>query len=392
MTTTAALPPAARSPLPLLTALAFLVQVDVRMMTPLLPAMAESLRTSVAGMGLAMTLYMLPYGLCQIGYGPLADRLGGIRVVRVAALGFGLGTLATGLAPGILVLDVLRFVNGVFAAAIIPLTLVHIGDSVPYADRQATIGRFIAVISVAQSLSAAIGGAITHFVSWRALYGVTGLLALLPALLLFGAAPGRRGGAGAGGLAAYAMVLRRPGARALYAVVGLEGVFLWGGFTYLGVVAVARYGLNPLQSGLLLALYGLTTLVAGFSVARVRTVVPERWLALAGGLLKGGGYLLLVPAGPIAVYGLGIALMGLGYVALHTTLQTRATELAPEARGTAIALFALVLFLGGAVGSAAFAPLVDHGWHRLFLACCGVSLLGLGAVAPRVLRGRASQP
>jgi predicted MFS family arabinose efflux permease len=392
MTTTAAPPPAARSPLPLLTALAFLVQVDVRMMTPLLPAMAESLRTSVAGMGLAMTLYMLPYGLCQIGYGPLADRLGGIRVVRVAALGFSLGTLATGLAPDILVLDALRFVNGVFAAAIIPLTLVHIGDSVPYADRQATIGRFIAVISVAQSLSAAIGGAITHFVSWRALYGVTGLLALLPALALFGVAPGRRGGGGAGGFAAYAMVLRRPGARALYAVVGFEGVFLWGGFTYLGAVAVARYGLNPLESGLVLALYGLATVAAGFSVARVRTVMPERWLAFAGGLLKGGGYLLLVPAWPIAVYGLGISLMGLGYVALHTTLQTRATELAPEARGTAIALFALVLFLGGAVGSAVFAPLVDHGWHRLFLACCGASLLAVGAVAVRVLQAPTPHP
>jgi predicted MFS family arabinose efflux permease len=374
-----------RSPLPLLTALAFLVHIDVRMMTPLLPAMAASLDTSVAAMGVAVTLYMLPYGLCQIGYGPLADRLGGIRVVRVAALGFGLGTLGTGLAPDILVLDVLRFVNGVFAAAVIPLTLVHIGDSVPYADRQAVIGRFIGVISVAQSLSAAIGGAIAHFISWRVLYVGAGVLALAPALALFGAAPGRHGGAGAGGLETYLAVLRRPAARTLYAVVGFEGVFLWGGFTYLGAVAVARYGLNPLEVGLLLALYGLATLVAGMSVARVRSVVPERWLAATGGLLKGGGYLLLVPAGPVAVYGLGILLMGLGYVALHTTLQTRATELCPEARGTAVALFALVLFLGGALGSAAFGPLVDRGWHRLFLTSCGLSLLALGALAIRVL-------
>ena len=46
--------------------LAFLVQVDARMMTPLLPAIAHSLATSVTAMGLAMTLYMLPYGLSPV--------------------------------------------------------------------------------------------------------------------------------------------------------------------------------------------------------------------------------------------------------------------------------------------------------------------------------------
>ena len=43
MTPAAALARATRSPLPLLTALRFLLHVDVRMMTPLLPAMAASL-------------------------------------------------------------------------------------------------------------------------------------------------------------------------------------------------------------------------------------------------------------------------------------------------------------------------------------------------------------
>jgi predicted MFS family arabinose efflux permease len=87
----------------------------------------------------------------------------------------------------------------------------------------------------------------------------------------------------------------------------------------------------------------------------------------------------------MTLYGLALVMLGLGYIALHTTLQTRATELAPAARGTAVALFAFALFLGGALGALAFGPLVDHGWHRLFLATCGVSLLGLGAVAVRLL-------
>ena len=78
-------------------------------------------------------------------------------------------------------------------------------------------------------------------------------------------------------------------------------------------------------------------------------------------------------------------MLGFGYIALHTTLQTRATELAPEARGTAVALFAFFLFLGGALGSAIFGPLVDHGWHRLFLVICGLGLLVLGGLAVLLL-------
>jgi predicted MFS family arabinose efflux permease len=372
-------------PLPLLAALAFLVQVDVRMMTPLLPTIARSLDTSVAAMGFAMTLYMLPYGLCQFLYGPLGDRVGGIRVIRVAAIGFGIGTLLTGQAPRIAVLDAIRLVTGVFAAAVIPLTFAYIGETVPYEARQATLGRFAAVTSVAQSLSAGIGGTVAHFVSWRVLYLGVGVLALGLAGLLFrtpAAGPALRGrGAGLG----YEVVLRRRAARVLYGIVGFEGVFLWGGFTYLGAVAVARFGLNALEVGLLLACYGAATLVGGLSLARGRALLPERHLAALGGALNGGGYLLMIPDGPIVIYVVAIALLGLGYIALHTTLQTRATELVPEARGTAVALFALCLFLGGALGSAVFGPLIDHGWHRLFLVTCGLSLLALGGLAVRLL-------
>ncbi len=356
------------------------------MLTPLLPAIAAALGTSVGAIGLAATAYMLPYGCCQLVYGPLADRFGRIRVVRTAAMGFGFGTLAMGWVATVAALGALRFATGVFAAAVIPLTLVYIGDSVPYGERQGAIGRFVAILSIAQSLSAAIGGTIAHFVSWRGLFVVVGAAALVPALALFVSTPLRpRDGARLAGWAPYRMVLRRRTARILYAVVGFEGLFLWGGFTYLGAIAVARFRLNELEVGLLLALYGVATLIGGASLRRVRSVVPEPYLAAAGGVLKGGGYLLMIPRGPIALYGVAIAMIGFGYIALHTTLQTRATELAPEARATAVALFAFCLFLGGSVGAAGFGPLVDHGWHRVFLGICGLSLLGLGGLAVRLL-------
>jgi predicted MFS family arabinose efflux permease len=355
------------------------------MMTPLLPTIAHSLGTSVTAMGLAMMLYMLPYGVCQFFYGPLGDRLGAIRIVRGAAIGFGVGTLLTGQVDEVTGLGAARFITGAFAAAVVPLTFAYIGETVPYVERQGTLGRFAAVTSLAQSLSAGIGGTVAHFVSWRVLYVGVGCLALLPAALLFRADTTPPGSVGRGAALNYGIVLRRRAAWILYGIVGFEGLFLWGSFTYLGAVAVARFGLNELEVGLLLACYGVATLAGGLLLPRIRGRLPEPHMAALGGGLKGGAYLLMSASESLPLFATAIVMLGFGYIALHTTLQTRATELAPEARGTAVALFAFFLFLGGALGSAAFGPLVEAGWHRLFLLICGLSLLFLGGLAVRLL-------
>ena len=55
-----------------------------------------------------------------------------------------------------------------------------------------------------------------------------------------------------------------------------------------------------------------------------------------------------------------IALIGLGFYMLHNTLQTNATQMAPEARGLAVSLFAFALFTGQSVGVALAAPVMDR--------------------------------
>jgi predicted MFS family arabinose efflux permease len=62
----------------------------------------------------------------------------------------------------------------------------------------------------------------------------------------------------------------------------------------------------------------------------------------------------------------------------HNTLQTRATEMAPQTRGTAIAVFAFCLFMGQASGVAVcgFAiRFLHYGW-TFALTGAGLALLG----------------
>src|SRR4051794_694407 len=138
----------------------FMINLDARVVTPLLPTIAADLHTTVAATGSIVTAYVLPYGLFQLVYGPLSDRLGKVTVVAWAMIFFSIGTALCGLPPSLPAIVALRFVTGVAAAAVFPLTLAYVGDTVPYVRRQATVALLATSTAVASSFSTAAGGLI----------------------------------------------------------------------------------------------------------------------------------------------------------------------------------------------------------------------------------------
>jgi MFS family permease len=79
------------------------------------------------------------------------------------------------------------------------------------------------------------------------------------------------------------------------------------------------------------------------------------------------------------VYPFAIAVMGLGFYMNHNTLQTFATLMAPDARGSPVALFATSYFLAQVVAAPLAGRLFDlAGPSRLFaIAAAMMALLGL---------------
>ena len=68
----------------LLWLLSFVVMLDGRTMVTVLPDIAADLGVSVPAAGIAITAYLIPYGVFQLAWGPLADRVGPMRVISVA--------------------------------------------------------------------------------------------------------------------------------------------------------------------------------------------------------------------------------------------------------------------------------------------------------------------
>ena len=366
------------TPLVLLFVLAFLVSVDVRILAPVLPSISLSLGSSAGTVGLAMTTYTFAYGAGQLVYGPLSDRFGRIAVVRAAGLGFSICAALSALALTTQQFIAIRLLAGACAGAVIPLALVFIGDTVPYARRQTVIGRFSVITSAALAFSASIGGAVAHLLSWRVMLFGYGLLALIPVGLMWRLESPRPPGASEEG-GRFADFLRDRRAQSIYAAVFLEGFLLWGGVTYLGSFGAVRHGLDQFTVGLLIALFGIGTMLGGSLMGHIRRRVSENMLAALGGILMGAAFVLLVPRWPRMVFATSMLLLGFGFVGLHTTLQLRGTEIGgAAARGKAFSLFAFSLFGGMAAGTAVLGRLVDAGNYDALFSIVGVGLIVVG--------------
>jgi predicted MFS family arabinose efflux permease len=384
-------------PVGLLALAGFATGSGMRLLDPLLPVVADSLHVTVAGASVLIASFMLPYGLGQAVLGPLGDRLGKLRVVCVSILFYGAFVSACAAASGMAALVTLRAASGLFAGAVIPLIMAYLGDTVPYADRQAVLGRFLTGMVMAQMLTGPISGVIGGYAGWRPVFLVFGVFGVAVGAALavrFGRtlwqAPDVPEHNAMPGPVAYLRLLKRPIGRWLLLSAFFDGLCLFGGaFPYTGAFLIDEFGLEPAATGLVVAGFG----VGSFAYTRLARRLVRRFgegnLLLLGGTGVAAGLIgmALAPNWPVAA---GVqVLIGLTFYMFHGVLQARATEALPEARGAAVSAFALALFMGQGAGALAFgAVLAASGYRFGFVTAAGAMLIvtiasraGLGALS-----------
>lgn len=367
----------------------FVVSLDSRVITPLLPAIAEEFDSSIGRTGLIVTAYLLPYGLFQLLYGPLADRVGRVRVISIALGGFAVGAGLCAVVPDLNSLVGLRLITGVAAAAVFPLTLTYIGDTVAYDRRQEAIGYTIMAASLGQVLSSAIGGFLAAVFSWRAIFAIDGMVALVItiAILRQPLTRVRPSGAIRSAAATYRVVLADRRHILFYMLIFVEGAITLGSFAYFGALLRDRDEFSFTAIGILVALFGLGSLVLGRFIGRLaRRIGERRMIAFGGaGVVVGYGMTTLQPA--IIFFSIAMVLMGTTFMMMHSTLQTRATELAPTARATGISLFAFALFLGSSLGAFLTAQSIDRlGYNETMLMLGAVTAVFTATMTVVILR------
>ena len=375
-------PRESHSGLRLLQLAAFFSSFDRFAVAPMLVTIAASLEASLSEVAATASLYYLFYGLMQPVWGMLSDRLGRVRVIRLTLLGAAVAGILSAAAPTLAVLIATRALAGGLFAAVIPASLVYVGDTVGMDYRQKALADLMAASAVGTALATVLGGIAAYLDAWRLAFAAPGLAGVVLVLLLT-RLPEPKGFAAAyreGPLVQLGRVLRRPWAMVVVGIALVEGALILGGLTFLAP-SLESSGFSPAVAGLAVGLYGLAVL--GWT--RVVKLLANR-LGASALILVGGGMLALGYAAgamdqSLASVSAAAVFVGGGFAFMHSTLQTWATEVVAEARATVISLFAAALFVGSGVAAMAAAPLAEAGSFGLLFALAALVAVPLGLFA-----------
>jgi predicted MFS family arabinose efflux permease len=339
-----------------LAASCFTSAMIVRIADPLVPEIARDLLVAPGTIALLATAFAFPYALGQPILGPLGDALGKARVMKwcLAVLALALGLAA--LAPTVETLFAARILAGVAAGGTIPLAIATIGDRFPMATRQVALSRLLSAMLVGQIVGVVGSGYIGSLMNWRwvmVVACVCVIVSLMLAFLFLEARPyaQRKSFSVAGMRAGYGRVFANPRAKVCYAAVFTGGSCVLGLLPYLAVLLETRGAGGIREAGYVLAGLGGGGILFTVLVKRMLRVLGGQMILIrAGGVVCGLGLAAYALSPTWSLESAAFVLVGLGFYMTHNSLQTQATELAPEARGGAVALHAFFFFLGQACG------------------------------------------
>jgi predicted MFS family arabinose efflux permease len=358
----------------------------LRVTDAMLPQLAREFAVTTGAAGHVVTAFAISYGLLQLVFAPLAERFGKYAVVAASALASAAGSLVCAAAPTLEALAAARFLAGAVAGALIPISIAFIGDTVPYASRQPVLARFLMGQMLGIAGGQALGGWVGERFGWRVPFLALAALFLAAAVCLIAewhanpaTRPATRRPAEGGLLVSVRRVLARPWARVVLAGCFIEGFAIYGPFAFIAAYLHERFGVSLAAAGGMIAFFGLGGMLYALAAAPLVARLRERGLVVAGAVALLAGYVALAfaPAAWMAIP--SSLLIGLGFYMIHNTLQVNATQMAPETRGTGMALFATCFFTGQSLGVAAVAVAVDTVGARPAFLVSAAALLAFAA-------------
>jgi DHA1 family bicyclomycin/chloramphenicol resistance-like MFS transporter len=331
----------------------------IDMYLPALPQIGASLGAQVGAVQASLTAFFLSVGVGQLLYGPVSDMLGRKPPLYFGLLVFALASVGCALATGIETLIVLRFIQGLGAAAcmVIPRAVVrdlHTGHA---AARMMSL--LMLVFSVSPILAPLAGSAVIAVSSWRGVFWVVMAVAVLGLLAMWRGVEETRSAAARldsslpGAIKAYGVLLRD---WHYLGLVFIGGSAMAGFFVYLAgspFVLINHYGLSSAQYSIAFALNAIAFIGAAQFTGRLGQrfgLVPVVKVAATGSgvvmasllafYLLGGDRLAVL----IGLYFMASALMGL----VIPTTSVLALEEHGSIAGTASALLGTLQMLTGA--------------------------------------------
>lgn len=338
---------------------AFASSATVRICDPLLPIIAETFGVTTGQAASVITATNVGYGISLLAVGPLGDHLGKFRAITFACFICALAAMGSTLSVSLGWLIVTRVITGAVTAALIPLSMAWIGDVVQIEERQNTLAKFMTGQIIGLVTGQAIGGYFADTLGWHSsfaflsiVYGSVGLLMVTYS----NTAKALSSTADESSVEKLPIIVSlRLLATTKNSIVVLTTVFfesmgVFGALAFIPSYVHEQYNVSLFIAGSVVATFGLGGLCyARFARLWIRKLGQPGLILCAGNIL-GLAFLLIYFGNNILWTVAGSTLAGFGFYMQHVTLQAEATQMLPQARGTAVSIFASSFFLGQATG------------------------------------------
>ncbi|WP_158862251.1 MFS transporter [Leifsonia sp. AG29] len=347
------------------------------LVVPVLPVIQADLGTTTSGVTWTMTAWLIVAAVATPLLGRVGDLRGKRRVLVLALLAVGLGSVIAAVAPTIGVLIAGRVVQGL-GGAMFPLAFGIIRDEFPAHRLPSAIGAIASIIAIGSGLGTVLAGPLAAALSWRGLFLIPVALTTVAAVLALAFIPESPERA-TGGVNPWAGLLLSGWLVALLLPLSTGAQWGWGSPAVVGLFVLAA---------LLLAAWIVVELRSRHPLVDMRLMrEPGVWSMNAAAVFIGASMFAVFAYFPRFVqtpvasgYGLGATVAGSGLLMLPMLVTMAVTGFLSGPLARWIGFRAQIVLAALVMGASSLSLAFLHGTLLAVASASGAFGIGLGII------------
>lgn len=342
-----------------------LLSFNVAACAALVPSVAGDFGLSQFIAGRIIWIYMIPYGIAALVYGPLVRRIDAKKIELFCLFFFSLANFLAGFSVNIAMLFAARFFMGLFGASVIPLGIILIARHIAKESR----GKYVGIFFSATFAASVAGLFLSGVIHWRYIFLIPAVLGLILWVFIYFFLPSFKEDKNALSFN-YLGAFRNRAVLHIFTYIFLISLIYHGIQQWLAVYFSSGIGLSQFLISALLTLASLSGIFGEIIGGRLSDRIGRIKTVNLGILLMVLSIFSLVFKVPAAIISLIMFAWGLGWTINHAGISTILTDLPEEFLNEAASLNSSLRFVAGGIGMVASGLLMQ----KSFL--LGFSVLG----------------